>query len=136
MQNKLMNLVVTMLIILCLTALTGASAGDDKASDVDFGPAEIILRSPATIKSVKFPHRQHQDRLACSQCHHSKSAAGIKIQYTEGMQIQKCVVCHNKEKMISPKLNSFKLVAHNLCKECHKKYKNTAPTKCSGCHIE
>ena len=23
-----------------------------------------------------------------------------------------------------------------LCKECHKKNKNSAPTKCSGCHVK
>ena len=47
-----------------------------------------------------------------------------------------CVACHNKEDMSDPKLNSFKLAAHGLCKECHKKNKDTAPTKCSGCHIK
>lgn len=130
-----MNLVQLLLIITSLSTFSGVATADGKAA-ADIGPAEVILRSPATIKSVKFPHRQHQDRSACGECHHSRNDKGVKIPYTEDMHIQKCVVCHNKENMVSPKLNSFKLVAHWFCKECHKKNRDIAPTKCSGCHTK
>jgi hypothetical protein len=51
------------------------------------------------------------------------------------MEVKRCAFCHNNN-MSNPKLNSFKLAAHGLCKECHKRHKDSAPTKCSGCHIK
>ena len=102
----------------------------------DTGPAEIELKTAAAKKPATFPHKKHQEAFACGDCHHSKTADGAKGEYEEGMEIKKCVTCHNKDNMPNPKLNSFKLASHGLCKECHKENKDTAPTKCSGCHLK
>ena len=137
MRNKILYCMLVLFSFLCISANNdmGIASSSNKFK-VDAGPEEIILKTPASIKSAQFPHRKHQDAFACSLCHHSKNDDGIKLPYTEGMKIHKCVACHNKEDMISPKLNNFKIVAHGLCKGCHKKQKGTAPTRCSGCHIK
>jgi cytochrome c553 len=102
----------------------------------DAGPEEMELKTAAAKKPAKFPHRKHQESFTCADCHHTKGDDGKKALYVEGMEIKKCISCHNKDDMDDPKMNNFKVVAHGLCKECHKKNKDTAPTKCSGCHIK
>lgn len=103
---------------------------------VDTGPEEMVIQTSAAKKPAKFPHKKHQENYACKECHHAKTDDGIKYSYFEGMEVKKCITCHNKDDMSNPKVNSFKLAAHGLCKECHKKNKDSAPTKCSGCHIK
>jgi hypothetical protein len=101
----------------------------------DAGPADMELKTAAAKKPAKFPHKTHQDTFECGECHHGKVDGKISP-YAEGMEIKKCVTCHNKDDMTNPKLSNFKVVAHGLCKDCHKKNKDSAPTKCSGCHIK
>jgi len=124
------------LTIIFLLALQQEICSAGAPGNIDTGPEEMVLKTHSGIKSARFPHRSHQAAFDCGQCHHAKSKAGIKLPYSPGMKVEKCVVCHNKEDMVSPKLNNFKLVAHGLCKGCHKKQEDSAPTKCSGCHIK
>lgn len=103
---------------------------------VDAGLETMELKGPSGKKPARFPHKKHQESFECKDCHHSKTGDSLKSSYKEGMPIKKCITCHNKDAMTNPKLNSFKLAAHGLCKECHKQNRDTAPTRCSGCHIK
>ena len=136
MQKKLLPLIQLLLFVFgsVVTGDIGIASNKETASYT--GPAEIVLKTPAAIKSAKFPHKKHQETFDCGECHHSRSGDGKKYEYVEGMKIKKCLTCHNKDEMNNTRLNNFKLIAHASCKECHKKNKDTAPTKCSGCHIK
>ena len=136
MQKKFLNLIQLLVFVFgsVVTGDIGIASSKETASDT--GPAEIVLKTPAAIKWAKFPHKKHQETFDCDECHHSRSDDGKKYPYVEGMKIKKCLTCHNKDEMNNTKLNNFKLIAHASCKECHKKNKDTAPTKCSGCHIK
>jgi hypothetical protein len=99
--------------------------------EVSIGPDEMIMKTPAGKKPAIFPHRKHQEIMACMQCHH----------VTKGiMTIRKCSICHN-EKMENTAVNTIKKAAHKQCRGCHKTKKKEhqkgtryAPLKCSGCH--
>lgn len=130
MSNKSLILKTAMVLICVLLAAGGLGIASDA------GPENMELKSSAGKKTARFPHRKHQENFACKECHHAKTEASDKSPYAEGMEIKKCIVCHNKDDMSNPQLNSFKLAAHGLCKECHKQNKDSAPTKCSGCHIK
>jgi len=113
-------------------AFTGASfANDDK------GPADMTLTS--TIDAAKkakpaiFPHGEHQGRLECGECHHSKDADGKQVPYVAGQKIEKCESCHNKAAGMPKKLTTFKEAAHAKCKACHKK-NDKKLAKCTTCH--
>ena len=136
MQKKTFTLIQLLAFVTILTFTYGMSIASDKETATDTGPAEIILKTHEAIRTARFPHSKHQKNFECGKCHHSRSEDGLKYPYVEGMEIKKCVTCHNKDDMSNPKLNNFKLIAHALCKECHKKNKDSAPTKCSGCHIK
>lgn len=100
----------------------------------DTGPEEMVLKTAEAKKPANFPHKKHQEKFECKECHHSKDAEGKQIPYAEGQEIGKCDSCHN-DSMADPKLNSFKNAAHANCKGCHKeKAAEGAPTKCDGCH--
>jgi hypothetical protein len=108
------------------------------AQAADKGPAEITLQStmdPAkTPKPAHFPHGEHQSRLECKTCHHTKGAEGKRISYVEGQKIEKCETCHNTKAAGMPEtVNTFKNAAHALCQDCHKKNKPEL-AKCSVCH--
>jgi len=122
--------------IFSLTFLGTVGIASEKETVTDTGPAEIILKTHAAIKPARFPHKKHQKTFECGKCHHSRSNDGIKYPYVRGMEIKKCVTCHNKDDMSNSRLNNFKLIAHGLCKGCHKENKDSAPTRCSGCHIK
>ena len=126
----------SLLLKIVLVFLCGlfASSGLSMASDA--GPESMELKSSAAKKPARFPHKRHQENFACKECHHATDDGEVKSPFVEGMEVKKCIVCHNKEDMSNPMLNSFKLAAHGLCKECHKQNKESAPTKCSGCHIK
>lgn len=98
----------------------------------DKGPADMTLVSAAGKKPAVFPHAEHQSRLACGDCHHSKDADGKQVAYVEGQKIEKCEACHN-DSMTDKKLNSYKGVGHANCKECHKKADKKL-AKCGVCH--
>ncbi|MDH3394427.1 MAG: cytochrome c family protein [Desulfobulbaceae bacterium] len=105
-------------------AFTCAVAGVSVAAN--HGPAEMTL-SDTGKKPAHFPHKAHQDRGKCADCHHTDGTPGS---YVAGKEA-KCSTCHNKD-MANKKLASFKNAAHAKCKGCHKEHK--APTKCGTCH--
>jgi hypothetical protein len=135
MQKRILVLVQLLVFVFAFIAINSIGIASEEAASVT-GPAEMELQTAAAKKPAKFPHRKHQESFECGECHHAKTDNGVKDPYVEGMEIKKCASCHNKDDMSNPKLNHFKLVAHALCKECHKKNKDSAPTKCSGCHIK
>jgi cytochrome c553 len=135
MQKKNLTL-IQLLVFIFLVAAGGMGYATEKEPVDDKGPEEMILKTAASKKPAKFPHGNHQKAFACGECHHAKTDDGIQFPYEVKMVIKKCVTCHNKDDMPNPKLNSFKLAAHGLCKECHKQNKDSAPTKCSGCHVK
>ncbi len=132
MSKKLLITFTALFFISGLLVISNPSV----ASEIDKGPEEMVIQTASAKKPAKFPHRKHQESFECKDCHHAKTDDGIKYSYFEGMEVKKCITCHNKDDMTNPKLNSFKLAAHGLCKECHKQNKDSAPTKCSGCHIK
>lgn len=123
-------------ILIALVFIGSFLAAIESGMASDAGPEEMLIQTAAAKKPARFPHRKHQESFECKDCHHAKTDEGIKYAYFEGMEVKKCVTCHNSDDMTNPKLNSFKLAAHGLCKECHKQNKDSAPTKCSGCHIK
>ena len=102
------------LAFLCVAGFAGISMADK-------GPADITFE---TKKPVVFPHAEHQTRLKCADCHHSKDDAGKKVAYADGQAIGKCASCHEK----------LKDAGHKLCKDCHKKSGDKKLTKCGTCH--
>jgi len=127
MFKKSVILTTAMIFILGMVLASGL------AMAADAGPEEMVLKTAAAKKPANFPHKKHQEKFSCGDCHHGKTDDGKQAPYAEGQAVQKCASCHNAE-MANPKLNSFKLAGHGNCKECHKKNKDTAPTKCGGCH--
>ena len=127
------------------------------ATDQKNGPEEIILKTTKDKakkpKTVKFPHRKHQEQLKndCGVCHHGKDKDNKQTPYVKGMKIEKCETCHfkgsgmpskkDKAKKIA-KLDTFKDAAHVNCKSCHKKMKKEKPElkkkwkKCLPCHVK
>ena len=136
MRNKLTTYLQLLIFVYSLVFSGGMGFASNEETSADMGPAEIILKTKSARKQARFPHKKHQKIFKCRECHHSRSDNGIKLPYVKGMKIRKCISCHNKNDMSNPRLNTFKLIAHGLCKECHKKNKDSAPTKCSGCHIK
>jgi len=97
-----------------LVAVGLVALGCATFASADNGPAEIKL--PASMGTVTFPHKAHQDKIGdCAKCHHKGVEAGA------------CSSCHDGTK--APK---FKDVAHKLCKDCHKE--QGGPTNCKDCH--
>ncbi|NQS72256.1 MAG: hypothetical protein HQQ73_08900 [Desulfobulbaceae bacterium] len=93
--------------------------------------------NPGPGKKAKtgfFPHAEHQERLHCSECHHSKGADGKQVPYVEGQTIAKCESCHNsKAEDMSTDYNTFQKVGHARCRECHRQT-DASLVKCSVCH--
>ncbi len=104
----------------------------------DHGPKVITLLSTTDNakkpKPVTFPHAEHQSRLKCGECHHTKGPDGKQVAYTDGMKIQKCETCHNPTSGMPKALNSLKKIGHKKCKGCHKASGNKKLTKCGTCH--
>lgn len=92
-------------------------------SMADNGPTEMTLQAtkdPAKKpKPAVFPHKAHQERLACAECHHG-AKDGKQVAYIDGQEIQKCESCHYKGSGMPEKLETFKDAAHQNCRECHK----------------
>jgi len=104
----------------------------------NLGPAVIKMETSRSRKPALFPHRRHQEKYDCADCHHGMDSAGNQIPYSEGMEIKHCVTCHNA-KMKNKRLNGLMLAAHTRCKGCHKKVveesgKAGPIARCSGCH--
>lgn len=118
-----------------LLLLSGGIATSVLASDA--GPAEIVLAEGGK-KPATFPHKAHQDKFECGECHHGM-ADGKQVPYAEGMEIQKCETCHNKDVLAGKtagkeKLDTLKGAGHANCLECHKKSDNKELKKCGTCH--
>jgi len=127
MLKKSVIFTTAMVFILGIVLASGLAVASET------GPEEMVLKSAAAKKPANFPHKAHQAKYGCAECHHNKTDDGKQAPFTEGQVVQKCVSCHNAE-MANPKLNSYKMAGHAQCKECHKQNKDTAPTKCDGCH--
>lgn len=117
---------------LCATGLVSMTMAEG-----DKGPAEITINADGK-KPALFPHAEHQSRLKCADCHHSKGDDGSQVAYTDGQKVEKCASCHNTDTLAGKmagtnKLDTLKGAGHALCKECHKK-EEKAPTKCTTCH--
>lgn len=107
-------------------------------AEVDKGPENIILRStidPAkTPKPATFPHGEHQGRLECAHCHHSKAEDGSRVAYVEGQEIGKCESCHNSQaEGMNAEYNTFQKAGHGLCRTCHQQT-DAQLAKCTVCH--
>lgn len=124
MLKKTISIAAACALALCLSA--GISAASD---DV------MTLTTASGKKPATFPHKAHQEKLQCADCHHTQNADGTQGPYVAGEE-KPCESCHN-DTMANKKLNSFKNAAHANCKECHKNDPNKkAPTKCNGCHVK
>jgi len=113
----------------------------------DAGPADITMvgEKSKKPKPAIFPHKAHQDKLECGECHHGM-ADGKQVAYAEGQEVAKCESCHNKEvlagkKMGKLKLDTIKGAGHGNCLACHKKLAKENPElkakkidKCAACH--
>lgn len=113
--------------------LTGLFPGVAGAAKVDIGGDRITIATSKAEKPALFPHRSHQQTIACMVCHHTKERT---------MTVDKCQSCHN-EGMPDEKLNSLKGAGHALCTGCHKQSKDeakpgakTGPVNCGACHPE
>ena len=120
------------LICCCAIGFIGlASATTDK------GPDEMILEStidPApTPRPAFFTHGAHQARMECGICHHGADADGNRIDYTEGLGIEKCESCHNSSAAMPDKLVTFKDAGHAQCIGCHREA-DRALARCNVCH--
>lgn len=89
--------------ILAACALSLFSAG------LALGADNTVVTLPAKNGNVTFPHKKHQDMMACTTCHENEKGGKI------------------------PSLG--KDWAHKTCKGCHAD-KNKGPTKCSECHVK
>ena len=136
MQKITLTFIAVLFFVFASAVTSGKGIASDTEPEIDPGPAEMVLKTAAAKKPARFPHKNHQESFECGECHHYKTIDGERFPYVEGMEIKKCITCHNPDDMSNPQLNSGKLAGHGLCKECHKKNKDSAPTKCSGCHIK
>ncbi|BCL60973.1 hypothetical protein DGMP_16660 [Desulfomarina profundi] len=138
MFKKIFACSVISFFVLCGTAIL-STAGTDT------GPAELTIVSTHSKKPkpALFPHKKHQDKFKCAECHHGIKD-GKQVPYAEGMEIKKCDNCHNKDvlkgkKKGKLKLDTIKGAGHGNCLACHKAMakkdkKLKKITKCSNCH--
>jgi cytochrome c553 len=71
------------------------------------GKGEATVTLPAKNGNVTFPHKKHQDMMACTSCHNNENGGKIA--------------------------DLGKDWAHKTCKGCHTE-KEKGPTKCPECH--
>jgi len=110
-------------IVLCLAVLAMV-CGYAAISMAGEGPETVTFDTPKKGDThINFPHWQHQERLECSQCHHTKNDDGTQGPYVKGQE-KACTTCHEFDKDRG----------HKNCKDCHKA--NGGPTKCGACHTK
>ena len=124
MKVKKYALMAAALAFLCTCGFAAVSIAADP------GPAEMELKTSAGKKPAKFPHKAHQDKFACGDCHHS-AADGKQVAYKDGDAIGKCESCHDGS-LANAKVANYMKAAHENCKGCHKE--KGGPTKCADCH--
>jgi hypothetical protein len=131
--------------VVSMFALGGAVISSMATSDP--GPADITFSDSksAKPKPAQFPHKAHQDKFKCGECHHGM-ADGKQVPYTEGMEIQKCEACHNSDVLAGKmdgklELDTLKGAGHGNCLACHKKMAAEDPAlkakkiaSCATCH--
>jgi hypothetical protein len=118
------------------------------------GPPAIV-RSPAAIGQVLFPHSFHADDLGieCGDCHHEVNAQRLQMpheEYFDDFWID-CRICHRAEVVRAPgscrdchhgtpstiadETLSSKVVVHKSCWGCHESGTGSeASRSCSFCH--
>jgi len=129
--------------VVSVFVLFGAASFSFAADDA--GPADItiVCEKSKKPKPAQFPHKAHQDKIKCGECHHGM-ADGKQVPYAEGMKIQKCDACHNAETLAGKKSGKLKLdtikgAGHGNCLACHKDAAKKDPAKkalksCKTCH--
>ncbi len=138
MLKKFIACSVVSVFVLCGAASFSFATGDTGPADITIVGAKSKKPKPAL-----FPHKAHQDKMECAECHHGM-ADGKQVPYTEGMKIQKCDACHNKETLAGKKSGKLKLdtikgAGHGNCLACHKDVAKKDPAKkslksCKTCH--
>lgn len=121
--------------------ILGTSAAISLSAD-NKGPADITVGAAGT-KPAQFPHKAHQDKFKCGECHHGM-ADGKQVPYKEGQEVKKCDSCHNATALAGKtkgalKLDELKGAGHGNCLECHKETAKNDPSKaalgkCDTCH--
>ena len=112
-----------LVVILAALALGAALFGTIAVAD---NHMIVIDKAQAKKSPVSFPHKAHQDKYECVECHHTAKGAD---------DAQSCFECHGKNPDIpdpgqmSAKKNPF----HIKCIGCHKE-EAAGPTKCKECH--
>lgn len=92
-----------------------APAADEKA-----GPEKMVLDKTGKMAPVTFPHRKHQEKAACKDCHEGEKPLFAQKRNEKGYLMKDmyaggaCGKCHDGKK-------SFK--AQGACMKCHKKEK-------------
>ncbi len=141
-------LFVVALTFFCTGAISLSLAGDDEK-----GPEKITIKPTVEKpkkKPVEFPHRKHQEKIKCGECHHFMGDDGKQVAWEEGKKIEKkCADCHNAKVLKGRtkdvggkkplKLDTLKGATHGNCLFCHKAEakkdaKNKKLKKCSTCH--
>jgi c(7)-type cytochrome triheme protein len=82
---------------------------------------DIIMKSTREMPWVRFPHRQHTEWLACSNCHprpFSERAGSTDITMDSIMRGQHCGMCHDRV--------AFSIL---LCERCHSELHPGSPTR-------
>jgi Cytochrome c7 and related cytochrome c len=116
-----------------------------------------VIRMPAAIGEVVFPHREHIEDMgiACQECHHEIKAAALHTphdQYFKDFWI-KCSICHREGEApregaiacsechherpngIADQTLSSKVVIHEKCWDCHDVGTGAeASGECEFCH--
>ncbi len=108
------------------------------AAETNTGPETMVLRSTIDPdkkpRTATFPHREHQARLDCAECHHGQDAGGKLAPYAPGQKIAQCESCHNtKAEGMNQDYNTFQKAAHANCRGCHQQ-SDAKLAKCSVCH--
>ncbi len=110
MRKKLFTILLATAVTLPLSAMAGG----------DQGPAAMDLKARFKVegkkKAVIFPHRQHQEKLTCGQCHANPQGGGNLIVTITNMKGTK---------------NDFH---KKLCWPCHKEMKVKKGRSCKTCH--
>lgn len=129
---------ITLSIVVLALGLAGAAVYAKKASEA---PTKVFLNAVdegGKQPGVHFDHGKHMELAeTCAKCHHTQKdlTAGSDV------EVKTCAGCHlNPEeegvpdiKQMSPSKNAY----HITCMGCHKESgKDTAPTKCTQCHVK
>ena len=141
MLKKILVCSVVSMFVLCGTVISSMAAADA-------GPADITMvgEKSKKPKPAIFPHKAHQERLECGDCHHGMDTDGKQVPYTDGQEIKKCETCHTGDALAGKKMGKLKLdtikgAGHGNCLACHKKMakedaslKERKIDKCAACH--